>query len=452
VGDAEVAYQVIGEGPTDLLFFWGLGTQIDLRWQHQPTAAFLTRLASFSRVIVFDRRGTGASDPWLGSAFPTWEDWTEDVRSVLDAAGSERAAICAVLDSGPMAILAAAMWPQRVSALVLINTSARYLVADDYPIGASADTVHALVEYIANSWGTPEAVGDSAPSIANDPGTVRRFAEQYRAAATPRTAATQFRYIMESLDVRPALPLIQNPTLVLHYSRNPLVSIEHGRYLVKAISGATLVELSDPGFGVSPDTESYGVVANEIEAFVTGEHPPVPIERLLTTVLFTDIVSSTNAAARLGDSQWVSVLDAHDVVMDRELGRFRGRKVDVTGDGLLAIFDGPARAIRRAQAMGHSVRPLGIEVRAGLHTGEVEMRGDNIGGIGVHIGARIAVLAGAGEVLVSRTVTDLVVGSGIKFADRGEHGLKGVPGLWRLFALADRPRSDSGSADRSIAP
>ena len=237
--------------------------------------------------------------------------------------------------------------------------------------------------------------------------------------------------------MRPALPLIQNPTLVLHYSRNPLVSIEHGRYLVKAISGATLVELPDPGFGVSPDTESYGVVANEIEAFVTGEHPPVPIERLLTTVLFTDIVSSTNAAARLGDSQWVSVLDAHDVVMDRELGRFRGRKVDVTGDGLLAIFDGPARAIRCAQAMCHSVRPLGIEIRAGLHTGEVELRGDDIGGIAVHVAARVLEQAGANELLTSSAVPLLVAGSGIEFEDRGEHELKGISGTVRLYAVED---------------
>jgi class 3 adenylate cyclase/esterase/lipase len=431
VGDADVAYQVIGEGPLDLLYSYGMGSHIELAWESPAYAEFYNRLASFSRLIMLDRRGSGASDGFPRAAIPTWEEWTEDIVAVLGAAASNRAAVLAVMDAGPIAILLAAMHPELVGALVLLNTTSRYLEAADYPIGASRDAVDTLVQTIAAGWGTDELTRAANPSMAHDQEWVRFTSRCIRSSATPRTAAAQYDYILRN-DVRQALALIQAPTLVLHAKEHALVPVAHGRYLAEHIPSATFVEL--PG-GDSTSTPELYVVADEVAEFLTGERPSVEIERILTTVVFTDIVESTARAATMGDPRWHTLLDTHDRMVRDHLRRFRGKEIKATGDGFLASFDGPARAIRCARAVIEAARELGIEVRVGLHTGECEIRGDDLGGLAVHIAARVGALAGPSEVLVSSTVKDLVAGSAIEFEDRGEQELKGVPEGWRLYAV-----------------
>ncbi|MDQ1457661.1 MAG: hypothetical protein QOH28_3281 [Actinomycetota bacterium] len=432
VGDADVAYQVVGDGPIDLVYFYGTGAHIELFWDAPFAPAFLARLASFSRVILFNRRGTGASDGVPRNALPTWEEWTEDLVAVLDAAGSTRTAIFATLDGGPIAMLFAAMHPERVSALILLTTTARYLEADDYTIGATPEVAGTVVKTIERLWGTPELLRISSPSMADHSEFLEFGAKWFRASATPRTAATQFDYMLRSLDVRAALSLIQVPTLVLHARESVLFPIAHGLYLAEHINGARFVELPGGDTAITPN--NY-VVADEVAEFLTGYRPEVEIERVLTTVVFSDIVGSTELAASLGDERWRALLDAHDRAVRNELRRFRGREIKTTGDGFFVSFDGPARAIRCAEAVIKATRELGIDVRIGLHTGECEARGDDLGGLAVHIAARIGALARPGEVLVSSTVKDLVVGSGIVFDDRGTHSLKGVPDPWRLLAV-----------------
>ena len=432
MGDADVAYQVVGDADTDLLYCYGLGAHLDMPWEEPRAAAFMRRLAAFTRLIIFDRRGTGASDGIPRNAIPTWEEWTEDLLVVLDAAGSERAAIFATLDAGPIALQFAAAHPERVSALILLTTSARYLIADDYPEGAPPETVDALVEMIETLWGTTEFMRALSPSMAEDPEYLNFVAKMLRASATPRTAAAQYNYLLRSVDVRDALPLIQAPTLVLHSLENLLVPMTHGHYLANNIPGATLVALPGGDTGIS--LGNHDLIADEVAEFLTGERLAVEADRILATVLFTDIVRSTERAASLGDRRWGSLLDLHDRAVRNQLRRFRGKEIKTTGDGFLASFDGPARAIRCAWAIEKATAELGIELRAGLHTGECEVRGNDLGGLAVHIAARVGALAAAGEVLVSGTVKDLVVGSGIEFTERGEHQLKGVPGRWRLFA------------------
>ena len=430
VGDADVAYQVLGDGPVDLLFCYGLGSHIEYNWLVPTVAAFLNRLASFSRLVMFDRRGTGASDGVPRNAVPTLEDWTEDIAAVLDETGCDRAAILATLDTGPIAILYAAMHPERVSALALLTTAARRIEADDYSSGASSEDIDALVELIAAMWGTPEFVSAANPSA--DAEFLELTAQVLRASATPRTAAAQFNSVLRN-DVRDALHLIRVPTLVLNVKGQPLAPVDHGHYLAEHIDGATFVEL--PGADLS-FTPANLVVADEVAEFVTGERPVIEVDRILTTVLFTDIVSSTERAASLGDKRWRTLLDAHDRMARDLLRLFRGREINTTGDGFVVSFDGPARAIRCAQTAIERARKLGIELRTGLHTGECEVRGDDLGGLAVHVAARVCSLASPGEVLVSATVKDLVAGSGIEFEDRGERELKGVPGKWKLFAAA----------------
>jgi class 3 adenylate cyclase/pimeloyl-ACP methyl ester carboxylesterase len=431
VGDADVAYQVLGDGSLDLLFCYGLGSHIEFNWQVPVVAEFLDRLASLFRLIIFDRRGTGASDGVPRTAVPTLEDWTEDIAAVLDATGSQRTAILATIDTGPIAILYAAMHPERVSALVLLNTFARFIEADDYPIGASPEALDAFVEMVAAAWGTPEFLALANPSA--DSEFLHLTSQVLRASATPRTAAAQYNNVLRN-DVREVLPLVQVPTLVLHVKEQPASPVDLGRYLAEHIDGATFVEL--PGGDLS-FTPANHVVVDEVVEFLTGERPVIEVERILSTVLFTDIVASTERAASLGDRRWRSLLDAHDRAVREQLRRFRGREINTTGDGFVASFDGPARAIRCAQAIIEVAGKLGVELRAGLHTGECEVRGDDLGGLAVHIAARVGALAAPGEVLVSGTVKDLVVGSGIEFAERGENALKGVPGSWKLFAVED---------------
>jgi class 3 adenylate cyclase len=429
VGDADVAYQVIGNGPIDLLYCYGLGSHVEA-WQDFPfSREFLRRLASFSRVIFFDRRGTGASDGVPRNAIPTWEEWTEDLSAVLDAVGSTHSAILASLDAGPIAILFTAMHPERVSALLLMNTSARFLVAEDYPIGESAETAAALVQLIREHWGTP-AFSRLGGSIPDDPERAALNARVARMGATPRTAAAQVEYMLRTLDVRNALAVVQVPTLVLHAAENPFIPVEHGHYLAEHIAGAGFVELPGRDTGIVPLAHQ---VADEVEHFLTGKRPAIAIDRVLSTVLFTDIVSSTEQLAERGDDAWRQLLDDHDKHTDRIVGECRGRIVRSTGDGTLATFDGPARAVRCAAALLDAAQEQGITLRAGLHTGEIELRPSDVAGIAVHIASRIAALAKANQILVSRTVVDLTAGSGLRFEPHGEHELKGVPGMWPTF-------------------
>jgi class 3 adenylate cyclase len=432
IGDADVAYQVVGDGPVDLVYCRG-AQHLEVMWEHPALADFLGRLASFSRLILFDRRGWGASDPVPRGEVATWEAWADDIGAVLDAVGSEQTAIFGEADAGAISVLFTAMHPDRVSALILGNASARLMVADDYPIGYSPELGGSMVALVEQAWGSVEMAKAVFPSRADDLGFLRFAARALRAAATPRSAAEQYRYMIETQDVREFLPLIHVPTLVLHNRGNPLTPVEHARYLAAHIDDARLVEIaSDDGvFGIASDDP----VPDEVAEFLTGERPIHDVDRVLTTVLFTDIVGSTAEAARVGDQRWRGLLDAHDRSVREQLARFRGREVNTTGDGFVASFDGPARAIRCARAITREIDTLGLQVRAGLHTGECELRGDDLAGIAVHVAARIGAHAGPGEVIASSTVKDLVAGSGIEFADRGEHELRGVPGSWRLYSV-----------------
>jgi class 3 adenylate cyclase/pimeloyl-ACP methyl ester carboxylesterase len=430
VGDTQIAFQVVGDGSPDLLYCWGLGSHVELVWDFPWFADYISRLASFSRPIIFDRRGTGASDGVPYDVMPTWEEWAEDLGAILEAVDSADAVLVGALDAGPLAILYAALHPERVRALVLLATAARYLTADDYPMGLAAEEVDAFVGLVAASWGTPAFAFTVNPSRAEDDEEAGLVARNMRSSATPRAAAAQYGYLLRSLDVRQALPLIRVPTLVVHQRNSPLVPQRLGRYLAEEIKGAAFVELPDGDLG-----RPSGATLDAIEQFVTGECPRVAIDSVLTTVLFTDIVGSTELAASLGDRRWHTVLDSHDRIVRQQLRRFRGREIKSTGDGFMATFDGPARAIRCATAIVEATRPLGISVRTGLHTGECEVRGEDLGGLAVHIAARVGSQAGAEDVLVSGTVRDLVVGSDIRFEERGERRLKGVPGSWKLYAV-----------------
>jgi class 3 adenylate cyclase len=433
VGNAEVAYQVIGDGPVDLVYHHGL-CHVDLQWDIRAEAAFNEHLASFARVVLFDRRGTGASERGTPGEVPTWEDWSEDLRGVLDAVGIESAAIFAEAEAGATAILFAATYPGRVRALVLANTAARYAESPDYPVGLSQPEIELLVSSTTDGWGSTDAWMDSVRSafraLRLDESELRAIARLCRAAATPRLARTMFRYVYERLDVREALPLVQAPTLVIHDQAGHREAF--ARYLVEHITDAQIVGV--PGENFLFFAGDYEPVINEVAAFLTGEPPQVEIDRILTTVMFTDIVDSTRVAAEMGDQRWRAILDSHDRLVRGQLRRFRGEEVNTTGDGFVARFDGPARAVRCALAITHEARDLGIEIRSGLHTGECELRNGDIAGLAVHVAARISSRAEPSDVLVSRTVADLVAGAGLAFADRGDHVLKGVPGEWRILA------------------
>jgi class 3 adenylate cyclase len=434
LGHDRVGYQVLGEGPIDLVFLTGMSSHIDLRWEEPLYEYFLHRLASFSRLILFDRRGTGVSDAVPSDHLPTWEEWADDMRAVVDAVGSERTAIMAWLDGGPMAMLFAATYPERTAALVLAHTAARYVRAEDYPHGFSPETAEQLLRVVEDLWGTDEFVSIAAPSRSQDDQFRQRYGRYLRAAARPREVAAQLRNLL-STDVRHVLPLIHCPTLVLNRTGYRLLTTDHARYLVEHIPGARLVEL--PGTDGILVTENAGEILDRIEEFLGGIPGGSVPDRVLATVLFTDIVGSTDRAASMGDRRWKALLDAHDDIARDRVGRSQGRFIESTGDGVLATFDRPGRAIRAAWAIQESIRALGLEIRAGLHAGEIEMRegGRRVGGIAVHIAARVTAIAAPGEILVSSTVKDLVAGSGVEFSDRGVHDLKGVPGGWRLFAV-----------------
>jgi class 3 adenylate cyclase len=431
-GDENIAYQVVGKGPPDLVLVDQWFSNMEAQWEFPPLARLLTRLASFSRLILLDKRGTGLSDPVPLGALPTLEEWMDDVRAVIEAAGSERAAIVGGIGASYLAILFAATHPDRTSALVLVDGYARASQAPDYPWGIPAEVLPAQLDQVRYGWGKGILLDFVAPTAGTDPDVRNAYARYERQSASPGSARAMVQMLHES-DVRHVLPTIRVPTLVIQHTEGARIGAPHGRYLAEHIDGARYVEL--PGRDNLIWAGDQERLIEEIQEFLTGTRPVVEPDRVLATVMFTDIVDSTVRASDIGDVRWRDLLARHDDLIRRELERHRGREVKTTGDGFLATFDGPARGVRCAQAIGSALSPLGIQIRAGLHTGEVELTGDDVRGIAVHIGARVAALAGGGEVFVSGTVKDLVAGSEIQFEDRGVHSLKGLPGEWRLFAV-----------------
>jgi pimeloyl-ACP methyl ester carboxylesterase len=430
-GEVRVAYQVVGDGPRDLVLAPGFVSNLELAWEHPPYERFMRRLASFARVIVFDKRGSGLSDP-VGEA-ATLEERMDDIRAVMDAAGAERADVFGWSEGATMTALFGASRPDRVSALVLYGSFARGTPAKGYPWAVAPDAWELwLQEDEEEWWGQGLSLMTFAPSqFEDDEALVRWWGRFERQSMSPRMARAAIRLNME-LDIRDVLPSVHLPTLVIHRT-DDILSVEGARWLAEQIPDARFVELA--GEDHWPWITDPDEIVDEVEEFLTGERHEHELDRVLATVLFTDIVGSTERATALGDRRWGDLLEQHDRLVRRELGRHRGLEVKTTGDGVLATFDGPARGINCARAICAQVRPLGIEVRAGLHTGECELRNGDVGGIAVHIGARVAGMAGPGEVLVSGTVKDLVVGSGFAFTDRGTHSLKGAPGEWRLYTL-----------------
>ena len=428
-----VAYQVVGDGPVDVVFAPDHSSNLEAMWDEPAMVHFFDRLSAIGRVICFDRRGTGVSDPVPLGALPTLEQWMDDIGTVVDAVGSSRVVVFGFGDGGPLSMLFAATYPQRTAALVLMNTFARIVRTADYPIGLTPEQAENRLRRMVAAWGTGWSAAGS-PGLASIP-SFREWCGRYeRLSLSPGAFAAMYPVMDLQSDVRAVLPTIRVPTLVLHRAGVRYIRSEYGRYLRDHIPGARYVEL--PG-------DDYSFYAGDVEAllapvteFLTGKRPTPAADddRVLATVLFTDIVDSTQRAAALGDRAWRDLLDRHDRTCRDEIARYRGREVATTGDGFLATFDGPARGVRCALAICDGVKRLGLEVRAGLHTGECEWHGENLAGIAVHIGARVAAAAAPSEVLVSSTVKDLVVGSGLSFVDRGRHALKGVSGDWQLFA------------------
>ena len=427
-GDVNIAYQVTGDGPLDLVLVPGFVSHLDIDWEEPRYAQMLRRLSSFSRLIRFDKRGTGLSDRATG--LPDLETRMDDVRAVMDAAGSERAALYGYSEGGPMCCLFAATYPQRVSALVIYASYAKRRDPDeDYPWAATWEERQEYAREVERDWGTH---ADRARMGADsDPESLQWWLRRARAAASPG-AARDLILMNSQIDIRHVLPAITAPTLVLHRTGDADSRVEEGRYLAEHIPGARFVELAGDSHMISVDPDQ---IVDEVEDFLTGVRRGPDPDRVLATILFTDIVGSTERTVALGDRGWADLIERHHAVVRRELQRFRGRELDVAGDGFFAAFDGPARAVRCATAIRDGLRALDLGVRAGVHTGECEQVDGKLAGVAVSIGARISSAAGEGEVLVSSTVRDLVAGSGLEFEDRGERELKGVPGSWRLFAV-----------------
>jgi len=425
-GDVRIAYQVAGGGPFDLVFVPGFISNLDLAWEDPNRAHFFSRLASFSRLILFDKRGTGLSDR-VGSV-ASLEERMDDVRAVMDALESERAALFGISEGGAMSMLFAATYPERTRALVLYGSYGHFPLWVLPP-----DKFKAFMEIVERDWGTGATARFFAPSKAEDETFRRGWARFERLGASPSAVAALFRMNNE-IDVRHVAPAIRVPTLVIHKTGDTRVSVEAGRFLGSAIPGAKFVEL--PGCDHVLWVGDVDRIADEIEEFLTGSRSEMEPDRVLATVMFTDIVDSTKRASELGDRRWQGLLEQHNQILRRELEKFRGREVKTLGDGVLATFDGPARAVRCATSMVESVRSLDLQLRGGVHTGEVETKGDDIGGIAVHIAARIAALAQGGQVLVSSTVRDLVAGSNLRFIDQGARTLKGIPEEVRLYAVS----------------
>ena len=429
-GDVSIAYQVVGDGPRDLVFVPGWVSNIEAMWDDPGMAHVLRRLSSFSRLILFDKRGTGLSDRVPMDELPSLETRMDDVRAVMDAASSERAALFGHSEGGSMCMLFAATFPERTTALVCFGVFAKRVWSPDYPWAPTPEARAAWLDRIETEWGTATDLDDLAPSRANDPTFSEWTAGYFRRSASPGAAAALGRMNTE-IDVRDVLPTIQVPTLIMHRAKDRDVNVKEGKFIADRIPGARFLRM--PGTDHLFWTEDADHVVDEIERFLTGTTLGPEPDRVLATVLFTDIVGSTAQAVKMGDRQWMDALEAHRTMVRWFLERFRGREVDTAGDGFFATFDGPARAIRCAIAVRDAAREHGVEIRAGVHTGEVEI-GEKPAGVAVHIGARVMAKAGTGEVLVSQTVKDLVAGSGLRFDDRGPQALKGVPGIWNLWA------------------
>ncbi len=430
-GDLSIAYRTFGDGGIDLVVVPGFVSHVELLWEHPTTARFMRRLSSFARVITFDKRGQGLSD--RPAVPPTLENSMDDLHAVLDAAGSEGAAVFGVSEGGPMSMLFAATYPERVSSLILYGTYAKMVEGPDFQSGVPDSAFDRWAELLRRDWGGPVGLGIWAPTVKGDAEFAEWWARLLRQGTSPAGAIALIDLYRE-IDVRGVLSSISAPTLITHRSGDRLVLVDQARYLAEHIPGATYIEL--PGEDHLPWVGDQDTIIDEIEEFLTGSHRGQEPERALATVLFTDIVGSTEKAAELGDKRWRDLLERHDAIVRRQLQIHRGREVKTMGDGFLATFDGPARAIRCAAAVRDELAAIGIEVRVGIHTGEVELVGDDVSGMAVNIGARIGALADSGELLVSSTVRELVVGSGLEFDDRGPHNLKGAPGEWRLFAVA----------------
>jgi len=432
-GSVSLAYDVLGEGERDILVTFGWIGSFQSAFDIPAHARWLERLASFGRVIMWDKRGTGLSERVPADRLPTLEERMDDMRVVMDAVGSERAAVLGISEGASLSAVFAATHPDRVTSLILIGGFARMLRDDDYEWGATPEATQAFNRRIGETWGDNAGLLKLwAPSIADDPVAREHWNRMMVFGGTPATAVAWLEMV-EQTDIRATLPAINVPTLVLHRADDRIVPAQHARYLAEHIPNARYLELAgaDHLWWIDGDD-----ILDEVESFLTGTTRAYEPDRVLATVMFTDIVDSTTRAAELGDRRWRDLSDAHNRAVRRLLERYRGREVKTLGDGFLATFDGPGRAIRCASELRDAVRSVGLEVRSGLHTGEVELTGDDISGIAVNIGARVGARAGAGEVLVSQTVKDLVAGSGLDFDDRGEHDLKGVPGRWRLWSVA----------------
>jgi class 3 adenylate cyclase/alpha-beta hydrolase superfamily lysophospholipase len=432
-GELSIAYTVAGKGPLDIVYCSNLTSHAEAFWDWAPFARLIRRLATLGRVILFDLPGNGLSDPVSLDHLPGIEQWMDYVRVVMDAAGAERAVLFGQDGAGGLAIPFAATHPDRVSALVLCGSFARVHRADGYPFGIPEELRERGLEWWLERWGTGRQLELTAPSLIEEPYEVELIGAAGRYSASHGVARAFFRLISE-IDVRDLLPAVHVATLVMHRTGDRWIRVEHGRYLAERIEGARFVELDGDSYYVF-----YGdmdAVLRELRSFLDTLPEPQEANRMLATILFTDIVASTERAAELGDRRWRALLDEHDTTVRAQLARFRGKQIRSTGDGMLATFDGAARAVRAAAAIREALRPLDLRVRAGLHTGEVELRDGGPDGIAVHIAARVAALADGGEVLVSQTVKDLTVGSGLVFEPPGSHALKGVPGEWQTYALA----------------
>ena len=427
-----LAYQVLGEGPVDLVFLFGWPSHLALMWENPAFAEFLHRLASFSRLILFDRAGNGMSD--RGPTGHAFEDWMDDVRTVMAAVGSERSAFFGCHLGGRLALLFAATHPELTTAVVTFAAHPSTLRDDDYPWGATPEERAYLIDAVgAGALDLDQLLRDLAPTDATDPSTRRWWTTYWHSAASAPESLDEI-LAMGPVDVRGVLGAVRAPALVLHRSGDRMADIRASRYMAERLGAATFTEL--PGDDHFPFFGDQDAVVARTQEFLTGSMPVPEPDRVVLTVLFTDIVGSTARASALGDRRWRRLLEEHDAVVRTTLARFRGREIETTGDGFLATFDGPARAIRAAAAIRAELAEQGLQIRIGMHTGEVELDGDHIRGIAVHIAARVLALAGDAEILCSRTVRDLVAGSGFRFTPRGSHRLKGVPDEWELFAAA----------------
>lgn len=427
-GDVHLAYAVVGDGPIDLLVTPATMSHIEALWDDPGYGGFYRRLASFSRLILFDKRGAGLSDPVPIAELPPLEERMDDLRVVMDAAGSERAALFGHVDGGALSMLFAATYPERTTALVLYGAAARWVQGDGYAFGLSPDDIQPFLRYIEEHWGRGVILSVARPDRSADPELRRLCGRLERLSASPAMGVAMQRMLLEA-DVRDIVPAIRVPTLILNSYVGQFA--DHSSWLAEHIPGAVTAELEGEPISLEP------IGADEIQEFLTGTRPALDLDRMLSTVLYTDIVDSTARSSQAGDERWGQVVEQHDAIVRRQLERFRGREIKTLGDGFLATFDGPARAVRCGCAVRDAVRALNIEVKVGLHTGEIEVRGDDIAGVAVALARRIVDTAAPNQVLASGTVKDLVVGSTLEFTDAGEHALKGISGTWRLWEAGE---------------